>query len=88
MIDLSLVMPDGQEFAYGPVPDGTQPVVGDVIAFTRSDRGNDLAPDEVGLEDRPWKVLGREWVVRTRGGVGPLPARVTFLVLRLGEWIG
>lgn len=77
--DLSLILPDGTEFAYGPVHPATVPNVGEVIWFQRTDPEGKLIPDE-GLEGPRWVVLGREWSVRLTPHY-----RVTFLTLRLGS---
>jgi hypothetical protein len=84
--DLELVMPDGTELSYGPVPFGAVPAVGEVVWFQRTDPMNQLLPDENGLEGPHWVVLGREWSFR-RVGV-KAPYTVAFLILRLGESIG
>jgi hypothetical protein len=81
-VDLALVLPDGTELAYGPVPCSIAPAVGERITFQRSDREGKLTPDEHNLEEpRHWVVLGREWVIRQK----PWPhVPIAFLVLRLG----
>lgn len=84
MMDLHLVLPDGTECAYGPVPDGFQPAVGERVAFSRSDPLGKLAADDCGVEDMVWVVLGREWHVRLKP-LDKLSENIVFLSLRLGR---
>jgi hypothetical protein len=84
MMNVWLVLPDGTECSYGIVDDGFQPLVGESLRFHRSDPDGLLVPDECGIEERPWIVLGREWDVRLRP-TGKMSEHVVFLTLRLGE---
>lgn len=64
MIDLVIELPNGNEICYGGVDSGFAPQPEDGVEFIRSDKGNELLPDESGLEGRAWIVRKRSWTVR------------------------